>query len=74
MQKPEVERQEHEDNANVGREPLPDVALEEQDVHGDHDTRHCNHVQRAGCRPSHGATLVVGGDEARLRERSLTDA
>jgi hypothetical protein len=42
------------------------VALEEQDVHGNHDTCHCNHVQRGGCRPSHGATLAFGSDEARL--------
>jgi hypothetical protein len=33
------------------------VASEEQDVHPDHNTCYRNHVQRGGCRPSHGATL-----------------
>jgi hypothetical protein len=44
MQEPEVERYEHQDNANVGRKPIPEVASEEQDVHPDHDTRHRDHV------------------------------
>jgi hypothetical protein len=38
MQEPEIERHEDQHNANVRRQPRPDVASEEQDVHGDHDT------------------------------------
>ena len=40
MQEPEVERREHQDNANVRRQPLPEMASEEQNVHRDHDTGH----------------------------------
>jgi hypothetical protein len=30
---------------------------EEQDVHPDNENCHRDHVQRARCRPSHGATV-----------------
>jgi integrase len=68
MQEPEVERDEHQDDADVGRQPLPDVASEEQNVDADNDTCHRNHVERGGCRPSHQATLALGSDEPRVRE------
>jgi hypothetical protein len=68
MQEPEVERDEHQDNADVGRQPLPDVASEEQYVYADNDTCHRNHVDRGGCRPSHKATLALGNDQPRVRE------
>jgi hypothetical protein len=40
MQKPEVESDEHQDDANVGRQPLPDLASEEQNVYPDHNSRY----------------------------------
>jgi len=58
-QEPEVDRHEHQDDADVGRQPLPDVTSEEENVYRDHDSHHRNHVQRPGCRPSHGATLAT---------------
>jgi hypothetical protein len=36
MQEPEVERTEHQDDANVRRQALPEVVSEDQDVHPDH--------------------------------------
>jgi len=40
MQEPEVERYEHQDKPNVGRQPLPEVVSEDQDVHPDYDGCH----------------------------------
>jgi len=53
VHEPEVERYEHQDDANVGRQPFPEVVSEEEDVHTDHDACHRDHVQRAGGQPSH---------------------
>lgn len=65
MQEPEVERHEDQDDANVDRQPLPHVAAsEEHDVHPDYDSRHRDHVQRASCRPSHGAHVTGGKYDA----------
>jgi hypothetical protein len=50
MQEPEAERPEHQDDADAGRQPLPEVASEEQDVHPDHDTDHQDDLMRlAAC-------------------------
>ena len=70
VQEPEVERREDQDNANVGCKAFPDMASEEQDIHGDDDTYHRNRVQHAGCRPSHRASLAAESDASRLRQRS----
>jgi hypothetical protein len=52
MQELEVERHEHQDNSDVGRQPLPYVAAEDQHVHRDHHSGHRDHVQHADCYPS----------------------
>lgn len=51
MQEPEVERTEDEDDSDIGRETLPDVASEEQDVHRNYDGCHRDHVKGADYRP-----------------------
>jgi len=56
MQEPEVERHEHQDDADVGRQPLPEVVSEDVDVHPDHDRCHREDVQR-NCQPSHRSML-----------------
>ena len=82
MQEPEVERREDQDDADVGREPLPHVASEEQDVDPDHDSCRRDRVQHAGCRPSHRATLsamcglpgrVKGRKEPRSHEQPKSE-
>jgi len=57
MQEREVDRHEHEDNANVGLQPLPHLSSEEQDVHPHHDSDHRENEQGGCRRPSHAATL-----------------
>jgi len=37
LQEPEIERPEHQDDPDVGHQPLPEVVPEEQDVHANHD-------------------------------------
>jgi len=36
LQEPEIERPEHQDDPDVGHQPLPEVVPEEQDVHANH--------------------------------------
>jgi pimeloyl-ACP methyl ester carboxylesterase len=38
LQEPQTERREHQDNADVHRQSLPELVLEEQNVHGDHNS------------------------------------
>jgi hypothetical protein len=69
VQEPEVKRPEHEDNPDVYCEPLPELVPEEQDVHGDHDGDHRQHIEHDGWRSSHGHTMhptASSGDRAQL--------
>src|SRR5579864_6367205 len=70
---PEVERHEDQDNANVGSQPLPHMASEEQDVDPDHDTDHRDQEENGSCRPSHAATLPRGAVNVALRQRCCND-
>jgi 2-iminobutanoate/2-iminopropanoate deaminase len=68
-QEPEVERHEHQDGADVGRQPFPEVPSEEQNVHPDHESRHRDEVQGADCRLSHRAIVPgrsLGSERALL--------
>lgn len=56
-QEPEVERHEDQDDPDVGREPLPHVPPENEDVDSDHENDHRGHVQRRGCGPSHAVSV-----------------
>jgi len=53
LQEPEVERSEHEDDANVYRQPFPEVVSEEQDVDSDHDGYQRHHEKPSRYRSSH---------------------
>lgn len=53
MQEPEEERYEDEDDADVGREPLPEVVTEERQVDSDHQRRHHRDVHRTRRQPPH---------------------
>ena len=55
---PDVERREHEDDADVRCQPLPDVAAEEQDIDADDDSCHRDHVEHARERSSHEPSLL----------------
>jgi hypothetical protein len=53
LQKPQIDRREHQDDSDVYYQPLPELVLEEQDVHADHDGYQHEHVKRDGCLSSH---------------------
>ena len=40
-----IERDEHQNDADVGRQSLPEVASEEQDVYPNHDSGHRDRVE-----------------------------
>lgn len=48
LQEPQVERQKYQDNSDVHDQPSPEMVLEQQDVHADHDGYHREHVKRDG--------------------------
>jgi len=58
LHEPEIERREHQDNADVHYQPLPELVPEEQDVHADHDGYQYEHVKHDGCRSSHRFVLL----------------
>ena len=58
LQEPQVERREYQDNSDVYYQTLPDVVLEEQDVHTDHDAYHREHVKYGDCLSSHRFVLL----------------
>ena len=41
-------RQKYQDNSDVHDQPSPEMVLEQQDVHADHDGYHREHVKRDG--------------------------
>jgi hypothetical protein len=47
-QKSEVESCEHQDNANIHRQSLPDSVSEEHEIYTDYDGRHRHHVKYDG--------------------------
>jgi len=53
LQKPQIDRPEHQDDSDVYYQPLPELVLEEQDVHADHDGYQHEHAKRDGCLSSH---------------------
>ena len=57
LQEPQIERPEYQDNSDVYYQPLPEVVLEEQDVHADHDGYQRKHVKHDGCLFAHGFVL-----------------
>src|SRR6516165_12178171 len=57
LQKPQIERREHQDNSDVHHQPLPEPVPEEQDVHADHDGYQRERVKHDGCLSSHPSFL-----------------
>jgi hypothetical protein len=64
-EEPEIERREHQDNPDVYRQPLPEVVLEEQDVHAHHDGHHREHVKHGGCLSSHRFLLLCATERSK---------
>ncbi len=62
MRKPEVERNEHQDDAHVHCQPLPEVVTEEQNVHGDHDHHQERREDRANSPTSHSPFLLLAAE------------
>src|SRR5262249_14965090 len=58
LQKPQVERREHQDNSDVYYQPLPEPVPEEQGVHAGHNGYQCEHVKHDGCLSSHTSFLL----------------
>ena len=56
----QTERCEHQNDRDVGYQPLGEVVPEEQDVHADHDGYHREHVQHDAYLSSHGLVLHDG--------------
>ena len=54
----EAERREHQDDADVHHQPLPEPVPEEQDVHADHDGYQREHVKDDGWLSSHPPFLL----------------
>src|SRR5450759_2633283 len=66
LQEPEIERPEHQDDPDVGHQPLPEVVPEEQDVHANHDDYHREHVEHGGCLPSHDSFLLWATNRSKI--------
>jgi hypothetical protein len=49
----QIDRPEHEDYPYVDDQPQPDVMAKEQDVEGDDDDNHRDHVQNERCLFTH---------------------
>src|SRR5215831_6922183 len=62
LQEPQIERPEHQDNADVHYQPRPELVPEEQDVHTDHDGDQREHVKHDGCRSAH-RFVLLGAEE-----------
>src|SRR5450631_1988408 len=66
LQEPEIERPEHQDDPDVGHQPLPELVAEEQDVQGNHDDYHREHVKHGGCLPSHDSFLLWATNRSKI--------
>src|SRR5664279_2699168 len=66
LQEPEIERPEHQDDPDVGHQPLPEVVPEEQDVHANHDDYHREHVEHGRCLPSHDSFLLWATNRSKI--------
>src|SRR4029434_10258316 len=53
FKEPQIERREHQDNADVHHQPRPELVPEEQDVHADHDAYQREHVKHDGNLSAH---------------------
>jgi hypothetical protein len=52
-EEPEVESSEHQDNANVHRQPFPEVVSEERDIYTDYDGCHRYRVKHSSDLSAH---------------------
>jgi hypothetical protein len=53
LQEAQVEGREHQDDAEVNHQPLPQVVPEEQNIDANNDADHQDHVKHDGCLSSH---------------------
>lgn len=53
LQKPEVERAEHQNDSDIYRQPFPEVVPEEQKVNANHDHNQREHIQHGDGLSSH---------------------
>ena len=58
LQEPPIDPHEYQNDSDVYCQPFPEVVLEEQDVHADHDSYQCEHVKHDGCLFSHSSLLL----------------
>jgi len=56
----ETERREHQNDPDVGYQPLREVVPEEQNVHADHDGYQRKHVKHDACLSCHSLVLHDG--------------
>jgi hypothetical protein len=49
----QVESCEHQNDANIHRQPFPESASEEPEIYADDDGRHRRHVKQDGCLSAH---------------------
>ena len=57
-QEPQTKGREHQDDPYVYYQPFPELVLEEQDVHTDHDGHQREHVKCDGRLSSHRSCLL----------------
>ena len=56
----ETERREHQNDPDVGYQPLREVVPEDQNVHADHDGYQRKHVKHDACLSCHSLVLHDG--------------
>lgn len=61
LQESQIERPEHQDDADVHHQPLPYPVPEEQDVDADHDSYQREHIERDGGLLAHPSFLPADG-------------
>jgi hypothetical protein len=76
LQKPQIERREHQDNSDIHYQPLPEPVPEEQDVHADHNGYQREHAKHDGCLSSHPSSLLTccGVEQERRLEALMLGA
>src|SRR6476646_7686184 len=70
LHEPEVEREEHQHDPDVDRQPLPGLVPEEQQVDANDDDDHREHVESYPSLSSHGSILLRSAVDEQFRRAS----
>ena len=70
-QEAEVKGCEHQDDADVCCQPLPELMPEEQDVHADNNGNQSQQVEHDDCRFSHELTMHLANEKVVSERRQI---